>query len=164
MKQPKYEYYIEILFCKNSNLQLPLSFGMRKYGSGKEVADLVAWQVLAVNGNRLLGLHGRLGWERMRSNHVPVSGTMAGEAGIKVWDACSAVETQTFYILPVVTPSELTFSFSWEGIQSQVPSRHCFASSYSVCCQKKQVCVCHGRSIFIKAKMLKLCVFPQFKC
>lgn len=132
------------------------------YGSGKEVADLAARHVLAVNENRLHGLHGSLGWERMRSDHVPVSGTMAEEAGIKVWDACSAVETQTFYILPVVTPSELMFSLSWEGIPSQVPSRHCFASSYSMCCQKKQVCVCHGRSI--KGKMLKLCVFPQFKC
>lgn len=118
LKQPKYEYNIEILFCGNCNLQLPLSFGMRMYGSGKEVTDLAARQALAVNGNRWHGLHGSLGWERMRSDHVPASGTMAGEASIKVWNACSTVETQTFHILPVVTPSELTFSLSWEGIPS----------------------------------------------
>lgn len=59
------------LFCGNCNLWLPLSFGMRMYGPGKEVADLAAQQALAVNGNRSHGLHRGLGWEGTGSDCAP---------------------------------------------------------------------------------------------
>jgi len=42
------------------------------YGPGKEVADLAAQQALAVNGNRLHGLHRGLGWEGTGSDRAPV--------------------------------------------------------------------------------------------
>lgn len=35
------------------------------------------------------------------------SGTMVGQEGNKVWDACSTEKSGTSYILPVVTPPEL---------------------------------------------------------
>lgn len=41
------------------------------YGPGKEVDDLAAWQALAVNGNRLHGLHQGLGWEGTGSDCAP---------------------------------------------------------------------------------------------
>lgn len=42
-------------------------------------------------------------------------GRMVGQTGIKVWDACSTVQTQTSYILPVVTFCKCcTFILSWE--------------------------------------------------
>jgi len=46
------------------------------------------------------------------------SADAAGQTGVNVWDACSTVETGTSYILPVVTPPELTFFLSWEGMLS----------------------------------------------
>lgn len=41
------------------------------YGPGKEVAYLAAQQALAVNGNRLHGLHRGLGWEGTGSEGAP---------------------------------------------------------------------------------------------
>lgn len=83
---------------------------MRMYGPGKEVADLAARQALAVNGNRLHSLHQGLGCEGMGS------GSVAGQTFVSVWDACRTIETWPFYILPVLTPPELTFILSWEGM------------------------------------------------
>lgn len=40
------------------------------------------------------------------------SGSMVGQTGNKVWDACSTEKSWTSYILPVVTPPELTFILS----------------------------------------------------
>lgn len=42
------------------------------YGSGKEVDSLAAQQALAVNGNRLYGLHQGSGWGGMGSVQAPV--------------------------------------------------------------------------------------------
>lgn len=62
------------------------------------------------------------------------SGSVAVQSDVDVWDACSIVETWTSYILPVVTPPELTFILSWEGTLSWVPLSHHFVSSHSACC------------------------------
>lgn len=59
------------------------------------------------------------------------SGTLVRQAGNKVWDAWSTEKFWTSYILPVVTPPELTLILSW-GRNSQVPLNCCFVSSHYV--------------------------------
>lgn len=88
------------------------------------------------------------------------SGSMLGQAGNKVWDACSTEKSWTSCIVPVVTPPELTFIFSW-GRNSQVPLSPCFASS----CYVKPILarsrfVCIIEEAFSQGKVKSLVYFP----
>lgn len=120
------------------------------YGFGKEVDSLAAQQGLAVNGNRLYGLHQGAGWGGMRSVQAPVVWEYGG-AGNKVWDACSKVSDILYtaccnptraYIYPLMgkeQPNSLELLF---GLLSL-----CETNIF-----QEQVYVYRGRSIFPRRK------------